>query len=113
MQGTTNLLSRALWAVKKQIPTIPDPTQVKYHLPSSERFPQGLKVTVGRCRQAFLDQLVSLFPEEREGIYKFYDELWDIFSCLNVLELKSLEEPRYLMVRAYLPASSKISVRLL
>jgi prolycopene isomerase len=59
---------------------------------------QGLKVTVGRSREEFLSQLCSLFPEEEEGIHKFYDELWGIFCCLNVLELKSLEEPRYLMV---------------
>jgi len=40
LQGTTNLLRRALAAVGKQLETIPDPTQVKYHLPASSRFPQ-------------------------------------------------------------------------
>lgn len=28
---------------------------------------------------------------------RFYDEGWRVFNSLNVLELKSLEEPRYLL----------------
>lgn len=39
-QGTTNLITKALEAVGKRIPTIPDPTQVHYHLPKSKNHPQ-------------------------------------------------------------------------
>jgi len=95
-KGTTNLLSRALQAVGKTLDTVPDPTQVKYHLPASKHFPQGLKIQVGRSREEFYATLIRAFPHEAKGIKAFYDECWAIFSCLNVLELKSLEEPLYL-----------------
>ena len=49
MQGTTNLLSRALAAVDKKLDVIPDPTQLSYHLPASQQFPKGLRVQVGAC----------------------------------------------------------------
>ena len=39
-QGTTNLITRALQAVGKELETIPDPTQIHYHLPKSEAHPQ-------------------------------------------------------------------------
>jgi hypothetical protein len=37
------------------------------------------------------------FPHEAEGIRKFYGECWAVFNALNSLEMKSLEEPRYLL----------------
>lgn len=40
---------------------------------------QGLKVTVGRSREEFLNNLVALFPHEANGIHKFYGICWDIF----------------------------------
>ena len=39
-QGTTNLITKCLEAVGKRMETIPDPTQVYYHLPKSAQFPQ-------------------------------------------------------------------------
>lgn len=39
-QGTTNLLTKALESVGKKIETVPDPTQVHYHLPKSKQFPE-------------------------------------------------------------------------
>ncbi|RZM75374.1 carotenoid isomerase [Leptolyngbya iicbica] len=88
-QGTTNLLTRALAAVGQQIETIPDPVQVHYRLPN------GLSVRVHRDYEQFLAELGDRFPHEREGIRRFYDTCWQVFNCLNSIELLSLEEPRY------------------
>ena len=38
--GTTNLITRALAAVGKRLDTVPDPTQIHYHLPRSEAHPE-------------------------------------------------------------------------
>ena len=89
-EGTTNLLTRALAAVGQQIETIPDVSQIHYHLP------KGLDLKVHRDYQQFLTALGDRFPAEREGIRKFYDECWAVFNCLNVMELLSLEELGYL-----------------
>ncbi|NJP11478.1 MAG: carotene isomerase [Leptolyngbyaceae cyanobacterium RU_5_1] len=90
-RGTTNLLTRALQAVDMEIETIPDPVQIHYHLPN------GLELKVHRDYEKFLQELSELFPHERDGIRRFYDECWQVFNCLNAIELLSLEEPRYLM----------------
>ena len=89
-QGTTNLLTRALEAVETSIETIPDPVQIDYHLPND------LEIRVHRDYEHFIQELISKFPHEAEGIRKFYDKCWRVFNCLNVMELLSLEEPRYL-----------------
>lgn len=39
-QGTTNLITKALQAVGKELETIPDPTQIHYHLPKSAAHPE-------------------------------------------------------------------------
>ncbi|AFY77838.1 MAG: carotene isomerase [Hydrococcus sp. C42_A2020_068] len=90
-QGTTNLLTRALKAVNMSLETIPDLVQIHYHLPN------GLELKVYRDYEKFLQELISHFPHERQGIRRFYDECWKVFNCLNAMELLSLEEPRYLM----------------
>ncbi|CAN1213024.1 carotenoid isomerase [Tumidithrix helvetica PCC 7403] len=90
-QGTTNLLTRALDAVKVQIETIPDDVQIHYHLPDR------LDIKVDRSYEKFIQALGDRFPHERQGIRKFYDECWKVFNCLNAIELLSLEEFRYLM----------------
>jgi prolycopene isomerase len=89
-QGTTNLLTRALDAVNVGLETIPDSCQIHYHLP------EGLDLKVHRSYKNFLQELIAHFPHERDGIRRFYDECWKVFNCLNVMELLSLEEPRYL-----------------
>ena len=38
--GTTNLITKALEAVGKRLETVPDPTQVHYHLPRSAAHPE-------------------------------------------------------------------------
>ncbi|MCW6034851.1 carotene isomerase [Spirulina subsalsa FACHB-351] len=89
-EGTTNLLTRALDAVGMKIETIPDSCQIHYHLP------QGLELKVHRDYEQFLGELGDRFPQERQGIRRFYDECWQVFNCLNVMELLSLEELGYL-----------------
>ena len=58
---------------------------------------QGLEVKVWRRYEDFVDELAAHFPAERRGIEAFYGEAWRVFNALNSLELKSLEEPRYLL----------------
>lgn len=89
-EGTTNLLTRALDAVGQEIETFADPCQIHYHLPND------LALKVHRDYEAFLRELGDRFPHERDGIRKFYDECWQVFNCLNVMELLSLEELGYL-----------------
>lgn len=89
-RGTTNLLTRALDAVGVQMETIPDPVQIHYHLPND------LQLRVHRDYEQFIQELSDRFPHEKDGIRKFYDECWRVFNCLNVMDLLSLEEPRYL-----------------
>ena len=90
-QGTTNLLTRALATVNASLETIPDPVQIHYHLPDN------LEVKVHRDYEKFLQELIAIFPHEERGIRRFYGECWQVFNCLNSIELLSLEEPRYLM----------------
>ncbi len=90
-QGTTNLLTRALEGVNMSLETIPDPVQINYHLA------EDLELKVHQDYEKFLQELIAHFPHERQGIRRFYDECWQVFNCLNAMELLSLEEPRYLM----------------
>jgi prolycopene isomerase len=89
-RGTTNLLTRALQAVNISLETLPDPVQIHYHLPN------GLELKVHRDYEKFLQELIAHFPHEAQGIRQFYDACWQVFNCLNVMDLLSLEEPRYL-----------------
>jgi prolycopene isomerase len=54
-EGTTNLITKALESVGKKMATVPDPTQVHYHLPASKAHPDvsrhtGAVGTQGRMR---------------------------------------------------------------
>lgn len=89
-QGTTNLLTRALAAVHATIETVPDPVQIHYHLPA------GLDIEVHRNYEKFLQELISRFPHEAQGIRQFYGKCWQVFNYLNAMELLSLEELGYL-----------------
>ncbi|KAG9144909.1 hypothetical protein Leryth_026722 [Lithospermum erythrorhizon] len=89
-KGNLNLITQSLAAVGCKMQVIPDPTTVHFHLPN------GLSVRVHREYSDFVTELVSKFPNEKEGILRFYGECWKIFNALNSLELKSLEEPIYL-----------------
>jgi prolycopene isomerase len=90
-EGTTNLLTRALATVGMSLETIPDPVQIHYHLP------ENLDLKVHRNYENFLQELIKYFPDEEVGIRRFYDECWQVFNCLNAMELLSLEELGYLM----------------
>ncbi|KAG1653437.1 hypothetical protein FOA52_006948 [Chlamydomonas sp. UWO 241] len=98
-RGSTNLITKCLEAVGKHMATVPDPTQVLYHLPKSPAHPDGLNVPVWRAYDDFVAELSRKFPHEAKGIKGFYDECWKVFNALNSIELKSLEEPRYLMAQ--------------
>ncbi len=89
--GTTNLLTRALAAVNQSLDTVPDPVQIHYHLPGQ------WQVQVHRDYEKYLQELFHKFPQEAAGIRRFYNECWQVFHCLNQMELLSLEEPRYLL----------------
>uniref|UniRef100_A0A2K2A523 prolycopene isomerase n=1 Tax=Populus trichocarpa TaxID=3694 RepID=A0A2K2A523_POPTR len=80
-----------LAAVGCEMEVIPDPTTVHFHLPNN------LSVKVPKEYSDFISELTAKFPHEKEGILKFYSECWKIFNALNSLELKSLEEPIYLL----------------
>jgi prolycopene isomerase len=90
-KGTTNLLTRALAAVDIELETIADDCQVHYHLPNQ------LDIKVDRDYSIFIQALGDYFPTERAGIRKFYDTCWQVFNCLNSIELLSLEEYGYLL----------------
>ncbi|KAF8665234.1 hypothetical protein HU200_054130 [Digitaria exilis] len=89
-KGNLNLITQALEAVGRKMEVLPDPSTVHFHLPGD------LSVLVHRKYEDFINELISKFPHEKEGILKFYGICWKIFNSLNSLELKSLEEPLYL-----------------
>lgn len=89
--GTTNLLTRALASVQRHVDSIPDPVQVRYHLPDD------IDIRVHRDYNQFVDTLSARFPHERKGIRQFYDACWSVFHSLNAMPLRSLEEPLYLL----------------
>ncbi|KAF8694608.1 hypothetical protein HU200_038137 [Digitaria exilis] len=89
-KGNLNLITQALQAVGRKMEVLPDPSTVHFHLPGD------LSVLVHRKYEDFVNELISKFPHEKEGILKFYGICWKIFNSLNSLELKSLEEPLYL-----------------
>lgn len=89
--GTTNLLTRALASVQRSVDSIPDPVQVRYHLPDD------IDIRVHRDYNQFVDTLSARFPHERNGIRRFYDACWSVFHSLNAMPLRSLEEPLYLL----------------
>ncbi len=90
-KGYTNLLTRALKDVGQKCETIPDPTQLAYHLPNQ------LEISVDRDYQKFITKLINLFPHEEKGIKHFYETCWDVFNCLDSMPLLSIEDPAYLM----------------
>ena len=90
-RGTTNLLTRALECVGKGLESLPDPTQLRYHLPND------VDLRVWKDWEKYMEELCRRFPGEKRGIRGFYKECWIIFEALNSMELRSLEEPRYLL----------------
>ena len=82
-EGETNLLTRCLASVGKSVETIPDETQIHYHLPASPAHPNGLQPKVWRSYEEYIEDLTSWFPHEARGIRSFYDECWKVMphSC--------------------------------
>jgi len=90
-KGFTNLLTRALKDVNENCETIPDPVQLEYHLPNN------FNLSVNKNYQKFIKELTNRFPEERDGIKKFYGACEKVFNCLDSMPLLSIEDPSYLM----------------
>ncbi len=90
-KGYTNLLTRALKDVGQECETIPDPTQLAYHLPNQ------FEISVDRDFQKFITKLIDIFPHEKKGINHFYKTCWNVFNCLDSMPLLSIEDPVYLM----------------
>ncbi len=88
--GHTNLLTRALADVGENCETLPDPVQLKYHLPSN------LNISVDRNYDKFISDLICKFPHEALGIKTFYGICWQVFNCLDAMPLLSIEDPAYL-----------------
>ena len=90
-KGYTNLLTRALKDVDEKCDTIPDPVQLEYHLPNN------FNISVDRDYEAFINKLSDRFPNEKEGIKKFYGTCEKVFNCLDSMPLLSIEDPSYLL----------------
>ncbi len=88
--GYTNLLTRALKDVNEKCETIPDPVQLEYHLPNN------FNISVDKSYEDFLNKLIAIFPEEKDGIEKFYGSCKSVFNCLDSMPLLSIEDPYYL-----------------
>ncbi len=89
-KGYTNLLTRALRDVNEYCETIPDPVQLEYHLPNN------FCISVDREYDKFIGKLIERFPNEKEGIKKFYGTCEKVFNCLDSMPLLSIEDPTYL-----------------
>lgn len=84
--GTLNLHTRIFRRLGVDLPTIPDPVQIHYHLPD------GFDVPVFYERERFLGALINRFPHEAEGIRAFYRELEEVHKILSALPAGSLED---------------------
>ena len=89
-KGYTNLLTRALKDVNEKCETIPDPVQLEYHLPND------FSISVDKDYNEFFRKLSDRFPQEKEGIRKFYGTCEKVFNCLDSMPLLSIEDPSYL-----------------
>ena len=89
-KGYTNLLTRALKDVDEKCETIPDPVQLEYHLPND------FSISVDKSYEKFISKLSASFPNEKEGIKKFYGTCKKVFNCLDSMPLLSIEDPSYL-----------------
>ena len=84
--GTLNLHTRIFNRLGVQVPTIPDPVQIHYHLPD------GFEVPVFYEKDRFLGTLIRRFPHEEAGIRAFYQELETVYEILSALPAGSLED---------------------
>ncbi len=90
-KGFTNLLTRALNDVNETCETIPDPVQLEYHLPNN------FSISVDKSYEDFISKLSAIFPNEKQGIKKFYGTCKKVFNCLDSMPLLSIEDPSYLL----------------
>ena len=89
--GTLNLHTRIFRKLGIEVPVLPDPVQIHYHLP------HGFTISASYDRHAFLDSLAARFPHEKDGIAKFYRELDDVCDILRAMPAGSLEDIVHLL----------------
>ncbi len=89
--GTLNLHTRIFRKLGIDVPTIPDPVQIHFHMPG------GFEVPVHYGREEFLGSLVGRFPGEERGIRAFYRELESVYDILSELPAGSLEDPVHVL----------------
>lgn len=89
--GTLNLHRRIFDRLGIEVKTIPDPVQIHYHLPN------GFEVKAHYDRERFLGELIARFPDEAEGIRKFYDELEAVYNVISSFPAGSLENWEHLL----------------
>ena len=61
-EGTTNLITKCLEAVGKSLETVPDPTQIHYHLPKSKAHPEVFDASVPFHVRSAVEQKIREGP---------------------------------------------------
>lgn len=61
-EGTTNLITKCLEAVGKSLETVPDPTQIHYHLPKSKAHPEVFDASVPFHVRSAVEQKIREDP---------------------------------------------------
>jgi len=89
--GTLNLHSRLFDRLGLKLQTIHDPIQIHYHLPNN------FNVCTHYNQEKFLGELIKRFPEEENGIKKFYSELDDVYQVIGSFPAGSLENLGHLL----------------
>lgn len=89
--GTLNLHDRIFRKLGIEVPVIPDPVQIHYHLPDAVDIP------VYYHKEKFLSGLIERFPREERGIRAFYRELESVHEILSSLPAGSLEDPVHIL----------------
>jgi prolycopene isomerase len=84
--GMLNLHRRIFNLLGVEVKTVFDPVQIHYHLPND------FDVRTHYDRERFLAELVDRFPDEAEGIRKFYDELEAVYQVISSFPAGSLED---------------------
>ncbi len=89
--GTLNLHDRIFRKLGIEVPVIPDPVQIHYHLPDD------IDIPVYYHKEQFLSRLIERFPSEERGIRAFYRELESVHDILSALPAGSLEDPAHIL----------------
>ncbi len=89
--GTLNMHTRIFRKLGVDVPVIADPVQIHFHMPNNFELPVYYE------RERFLGALIERFPDEKEGIRSFYNELESVYAILSALPPGSLEDPVHIL----------------